>query len=120
MAIFKRNLLNKLLEWKSSNYRKPLVLRGARQVGKTTLVNLFSQSFTQFIYLNLDDINDKSIFEDNSGFEKTLETIFFLKNADKNQKNTLLFIDEIQNSSIAVNYLRYFYEKTPGLCVIAA
>src|SRR5665647_2754729 len=120
MAVFRRKLLEQLIEWKSNNSRKPLVLRGARQVGKTTLVNLFSQNYTQYIYLNLDDISDKNIFNDSQGFDKTLEAIFFLKNADKNQKDTLIFIDEIQNSPAAVNFLRYFYEKTPEICVIAA
>jgi len=120
MDIFKRNLLNKLAEWKSSKFRKPLVLRGARQVGKTTLINSFSKNFIQYIYLNLDDITDKRIFEESAGFDKTIEAIFFLKNADRNQKDTLIFIDEIQNSPVAVNLLRYFYEKTPEICVIAA
>lgn len=120
MAIFERKLLKKLIEWKSNNSRKPLVLRGARQVGKTTLVNSFSQNFAQYIYLNLDDIRDRKIFNDDQDFDKTLEAIFFLKNADKNQDDTLIFIDEIQNSPLAVNFLRYFYEKTPELCVIAA
>ncbi len=120
MTIFKRILLNKLVEWKSSLYRKPLVLRGARQVGKTTLINLFSSNFIQYIYLNLDDVIDKKIFEETAGFDKTIEAIFFLKNADRNQKDTLIFIDEIQNSPEAVKLLRYFYEKTPDICVIAA
>lgn len=120
MAIIERKLLKKLFEWKSKNSRKPLVLRGARQVGKTTLVNSFSQNFAQYIYLNLDDITDRKIFNDDQDFDKTLNAIFFLKNADKNQNDTLIFIDEIQNSPVAVNFLRYFYEKTPEICVIAA
>ncbi len=120
MAVFKRKLLEDLIIWKSNNSRKPLVLRGARQVGKTTLVNSFAKNFSQYIYLNLDDIADRNIFNADQGFDKTLDAIFFLKNADKNQVDTLIFIDEIQNSPLAVNLLRYFYEKTPELCVIAA
>lgn len=120
MSIFNRNLLSALENWKKSVNRKPLVLRGARQTGKTTLINLFSKQYKQFIYLDLDNINDRKIINEESGFDKTLEAIFFLKNADINEKDSLIFFDEIQNSPAAVSFLRYFYEKTPEYSVIAA
>jgi len=51
--MFKREIIKELIKWKEKQFRKPLVIRGARQVGKTTAVNLFSQHFDQYIYLNL-------------------------------------------------------------------
>lgn len=118
--MFKRELLHKLKQWSEKKNRKPLVLRGARQVGKTTLVNLFSENFKQYIYLNMDLPDEKRIFEDAKSFNDLVDAIYFIKNARKNEKDTLLFIDEIQNSPEAVKYLRYFYENLKDLCVIAA
>ena len=118
--MFKRELLHQLSEWSKKKNRKPLVLRGARQVGKTTLVNLFSENFNQYIYLNMDLPDEKRIFEDAKSFNDLVDAIYFIKNARKTEKDTLLFIDEIQNSPEAVKYLRYFYENLKDLCVIAA
>ena len=118
--MFKRELLHQLSEWSKKKNRKPLVLRGARQVGKTTLVNLFSENFNQYIYLNMDLPDEKRIFEDAKSFNDLVDAIYFIKNARKTEKDTLLFIDEIQNSPDAVKYLRYFYENLKDLCVIAA
>lgn len=61
--MYKREKINDLLKWKLSEYRKPLVLRGARQVGKTTLVNQFAENFNQYIYLNLENQEDRKIFQ---------------------------------------------------------
>jgi len=118
--MFKRELLHQLSQWSEKKNRKPLVLRGARQVGKTTLVNLFSENFNQYIYLNMDLPDEKRIFEDAKSFNDLVDAIYFIKNARKTEKDTLLFIDEIQNSPEAVKYLRYFYENLKDLCVIAA
>ncbi len=100
--------------------RKPLILRGARQVGKTTAVNQFGADFEQYIYLNLELKSDREVFEQDLSFEKLLQAIFFVKNGDPNEESTLIFIDEIQNSGRAVQYLRYFYELAPGIPVICA
>ena len=118
--MFKRLLLNDLNQWLHKPNRKPLILRGARQVGKTTLVSLFAQQFTQFIALNLERQEERALFEQNYTIHELLEAIFFLKGKDRQQANTLLFIDEIQNSSAAVAMLRYCYENFPELPVIAA
>lgn len=101
------------------NNRKPLVLRGARQVGKTTVVNLFAEEFEQYIYLNLELKEDRDIFETDSSVSEIFDAILFLKEKQRG-KETLLFIDEIQNSSKAVAQLRYFFEEIPELYVIAA
>ncbi|RLD62839.1 MAG: AAA family ATPase [Bacteroidetes bacterium] len=118
--MYNRKAIEYLIKWSKKKERKPLILRGARQVGKTTLVNNFSENFKQYIYLNLEETEDKQIFEQNYSFENLLSAIFFIKQKEKKIKNTLIFIDEIQNSAEAVKQLRYFYEKAPDIYVIAA
>ena len=118
--MFSREISDQLNHWRQKENRKPLILRGARQVGKTTLVNLFSANFRQYIYLNLDLSNDRKIFENAKSFDDLLDAIFFTKNAHRHEKDTLIFIDEIQNSSAAIKYLRYFFEMQKELSVIAA
>lgn len=118
--MFHRKILDELKQWMQLPNRKPLIIRGARQVGKTTAVFELSKEFDQFINLNLELIEDKRIFENAASFEKLLDAIFFLKGAVRNVEKTLLFIDEIQNSGQAVKMLRYFFERNTGLYVIAA
>jgi len=118
--MFYRNILTMLEEWSERSDRKPLVLRGARQVGKTTLVNFFARKFRTYIYLNLEKAEERAIFESVHPFSYKLDAIFFLKQKPKDETNTLIFIDEIQNSSGAVALLRYFNEETPQIHVIAA
>ncbi|MCD4772858.1 MAG: AAA family ATPase [Bacteroidales bacterium] len=119
--MFQRKLINKLLVWKDNKDRKPLILRGARQVGKTTLVELFSTKFDFFINLNLDIKKDREIFENNDDVQKIIQIIFLEHNIPvTTNKTVLLFIDEIQNSSNAIKLLRYFYENINKIHVIAA
>ncbi|MEA1986566.1 MAG: AAA family ATPase [Candidatus Marinimicrobia bacterium] len=119
--MFRRKILDELNRWKEKKDRKPLVIRGARQVGKTTVVNMFSKEFDQYIYLNLEISEDREIFENNQSYEQLLDGIYFIKKKKKNsKKKTLIFIDEIQNSPEAVKQLRYFYENSKELFVIAA
>jgi uncharacterized protein len=118
--MFYRKATENLKEWAKRNDRKPLIIRGARQVGKTTLVNGFAKDFDQYIYLNLEEPQDADIFESNEVFDKLLTAIFFYKNSRREGRRTLIFIDEIQYSAKSVKQLRYFYEKSPDLYVIAA
>ena len=118
--MFARLLQNQLEQWLNKSNRKPLILRGARQVGKTTLVTLFADRFKQTIRLNLERQEDRELFEQGHSIHELMDAIFFLKNKNRQEANTLLFIDEIQNSSSAVAMLRYFYEDYPELPVIAA
>jgi predicted AAA+ superfamily ATPase len=119
--MYQRNAVKELLKWKNSNGRKPLILRGARQIGKTTVVDLFAENYTQYIYLNLERERDKEIFAYRRSIEEIVQYIFlqYNKNLDK-ISDTLLFIDEIQMEPKAVAMLRYFYEEYPKLHVIAA
>jgi uncharacterized protein len=115
-----RTILAELIVWKNATNRKPLIIRGARQVGKTTIINEFGKTYNQYIYLNLDKIEDAAIFENYETFSKLVEKIFFIKNKSFSTLNTLLFIDEIQAKPEAINLLRYFFEEFPELNVIAA
>lgn len=119
--MFERIAIRYLRSWAAKEERKPLVLRGARQVGKTTLVELFAQDFDTYIYLNLEERENAELFAADYSFEDLLAGIYFKANKQQDEnKRTLIFIDEIQNEPKAVQVLRYFYEKRPDLYVIAA
>ena len=118
--MFKRIALKYLRCWAQKEERKPLVLRGARQVGKTTLVRLFAEEFEHYIYLNLEEKENAALFAADSSFEDLLSGVFFKANVRQDSKRVLIFIDEIQHEPKAVHALRYFYEKRPDLYVIAA
>lgn len=118
--MIKRNIETKLESWASDKYRKPLILRGARQVGKTTLVDQFGKNFDNYLSVNLEKRAAREIIESSDDVKKLLPLLFFY--ADKPQKkgSTLLFLDEIQCSPHAVSLLRYFFEELPEIHVIAA
>lgn len=118
--MFKRIALENLREWALKAERKPLVLRGARQVGKTTLVEMFAADFDHYIYLNLEEKDNAEMFATDSTFDDLLAGIFFKAKLPVDSPRTLIFIDEIQTEPKAVQALRYFYEKRPDLYVIAA
>ena len=115
-----RNYINDLHGWRQQNRHKPLVLRGARQVGKTTLVDAFGQSFAIYLKLNLEKPEHIHLFDSYENMDTLLTGIYLVNGAEKRDEPTLLFIDEIQNSPRAVSLLRYFYEEVPWLYVIAA
>jgi len=118
--MYQRKALKYLINWSERKARKPLVLRGARQVGKTTLINIFSKRYKNYIYLNLERKHDLEIFENNHQIEEVIKVISLRKNIPINGSKILLFIDEIQNSKNAVSLMRYFYEEYPNLHFIAA
>lgn len=117
----KRYALEMLRKWKNEPNRKPLVIRGARQVGKTELVRIFAkEEFDTLIEINFDEHPGKaSLFAD----EDILSVIRYIE-IDSNMKispgTTLLFLDEIQAAPSVLSRLRYFYERIPQLHVICA
>jgi predicted AAA+ superfamily ATPase len=116
-----RHLLAELNEWKYNSNRKPLILRGARQVGKTTLVKEFAKTYTHQLYLNLEKKADSNFFEQTDNVKTIIDALFIANNLHSDAiQNTLLFIDEIQEQPKAIQALRYFYEEVPELHVIAA
>lgn len=118
--MYDRDLLIQLREWRDKSRRKPLVLRGARQVGKTTLVKEFGKEFDAFISLNLEK-GDADIFRKLTKVEDVWQYICLKHHVTQNkEKKILLFIDEIQEEAAAVAMLRYFYEELQWVYVIAA
>lgn len=118
--MFKRKILEKLEEWKNANRHKPLILRGARQVGKTTLVNEFGSHFENYLYFNMERNENVKLFEMDINIDDLVSMLFASLGKAKKEGKTLIFIDEIQNSPKTIALLRYFYELRPDLYVIAA
>lgn len=117
----KRHITPHLETWKENQDRKPLILRGARQVGKTTLIKKFAQSYQYQIFLNLELTDHLRFFTEFNDVKTIVEALFIANNIPTSAKNeTLLFIDEIQESPQAIALLRYFYEIEPSIHVIAA
>ncbi len=106
--------------WAEKENRKPLGLRGARQVGKTTVVNAFGKQFDNFLAVNLEKDEARMLFEQTESVGKILDILFLYCNVKRQPGRTLLFIDEIQASPKTVALLRFFYEELPDLHVIAA
>lgn len=116
-----RDLEQDLLRWKAQTHPMPLLLRGARQVGKTYVVEKFGQAhFDQVVALNF-ELQPEMVrcFESLEPLE-ILNTIFLLTQKKVEPQKTLLFLDEIQDCPNAIRALRYFKEKLPQLHVIGA
>lgn len=118
--MFKRKILEKLEEWKNADRHKPLILRGARQVGKTTLVNGFGSHFENYLYFNMERNENVKLFEMDINIDDLVSMLFASLGKIKKDGKTLIFIDEIQNSPKTIALLRYFYEQRPDLYVVAA
>lgn len=121
MAYFKRHIDEQLREWKDAPRRKPLLIRGARQVGKSTAVRELGRSFKYFVEINLEKQPTlRELFPENIDVKKTCEKLSGILATPIIPGETLLFIDEIQTSKEAIMSLRYFKEDYPELHVIAA
>ena len=118
--MFKRKILSKLEAWKRDERHKPLILRGARQVGKTTVVNEFGSQFDNYLYFNLEMNESVRLFEMDIPLNDLVNMLFASSGKSQREGCTLIFIDEIQNSPKTIALLRYFYEQRPDLYVIAA
>lgn len=118
--MFTRNVIPLLEKWRSKKERKPLIIRGARQVGKTTAVDIFSKIYDQYVKLDLENIEDATLFNKDLSFDEILQSIFLSRNKSRISGKTLLFIDEIQNSPRAIAMMRYFFESARDIHVIAA
>jgi hypothetical protein len=117
----KREIIQYLRAWKTRSERNPLIVRGARQVGKTYLIEEFAKTeFKNCLSINLEEKPElKKLFFDNDVI-RILTELSILMNEDISFGETLLFIDEIQSCPEALQSLRYFKEKTPQLHVICA
>jgi len=117
----KRLIEDELLAWKEVKFRRPLLLRGARQVGKTYVAKKFGAQFDSFIHVNLEEEQQpRAIFEKDLDVQRIVRDLSLHARTPIIPGKTLLFIDEIQAVPNAVTALRYFYEQIPQLHVIAA
>lgn len=118
----KRRLYQDLLQWKSSRRRKPLLLQGARQVGKTWLINEFGkQEYTDFVYLNFEQNPDlKSLFTGKLAPKEIIQNIGLYLGRKIEAAETLICFDEIQVVPAAITSLKYFNEQAPEYHLIAA
>ncbi len=119
--MFTRNIIKYFQEWSQKAGRKPLVVRGARQIGKTAAIKIFAETqFKNLIYLNLEKEDHKSLFQRVMAINDLIQAIQLKTGQEIIPGSTLLFIDEIQYSAPAMTQLRYFYEEIPQLHVVAA
>ena len=110
-----------LKAWKGSDVRKPLIIRGARQIGKTTCVRHFGQSFTNTVELNFERRTElHALFEKDLAPEQLITDLQVVTKQTITPGKTLLFFDEVQACPRVLIALRYFFEKMPALHVIAA
>ena len=118
--MFERQIMTHLRQWKGKSNHKPLVLRGARQVGKTTVIDAFGKEFDNYLYFNLDEDGDRALFERKISLDDLIDSLFARLGIRKKEGSILLFIDEIQSSPQTISLLRYFKEKRPDIHVISA
>ena len=118
----KRKAFSQLVKWKENSERKPLILRGARQVGKTWLMKEFGQNcYDSFVYFNFDEEEElKSIFETNKNPHRIIELLSMIAGEKILPEKTLVIFDEAQECPEALNSLKYFKEKANEYHVIAA
>lgn len=120
MTYLQRDIDRTLIEWADSDHRKPLVLRGARQTGKTASVRHFGESFDLFLELNLERFDDLSMVRACRSHTDLLRALKARHNVAEFPQRTLFFIDEIQESPEAIGWLRFLYEDQPDMFVVAA
>ena len=122
VTVLERNAIQDLISWKNDAERKPLVLRGARQVGKTWLMKEFGRNYYKsFVYFNFDEEDElKSIFETNKNPQRIIELLSMICGEKILPEETLIIFDEIQECPEALNTLKYFKEKANEYHVIAA
>lgn len=118
----RRTAMEKLVAWKSSDERKPMVLKGARQVGKTWLMKEFGKNYYKsFVYFNFDEEDElKSIFETNKNPQRIIELLSMIAGEKIYPLDTLVIFDEVQECPEALNALKYFKEMANEYHVIAA
>jgi predicted AAA+ superfamily ATPase len=116
-----RKLTDDLVSWLNKPKRKPLIIQGARQVGKTWLMKSFGENyFEAYVYINFESKNRlKSIFSDDFNLERIF-SILEIETSVKITEKTLLIFDEIQEAEKSLTALKYFYENKPEIPVIAA
>lgn len=118
----KRTIYAKLIEWKTRENKKPLVIKGARQIGKTWIVKEFGKNeYKEFVYVNCDS-NERvrELFEHDFNINRIIRGLSALSGKSIQKRQTLIFFDEVQEIPRIVQSLKYFYENEPEYHVIVA
>jgi len=117
-----RKSMDDLVDWKNSEDRKPLIIRGARQVGKTWLMKEFGKTnYEKSAYINFDNNEGmESLFSGNLDIERIITALQIETGVKIEAKNTLIIFDEVQEVPRALTSLKYFYENAPEYHVVAA
>lgn len=118
----KRLIMSKLLSWKNSPYRKPLILKGVRQVGKTWILKEFGKLYYKNIaYFNFDENKEyKQFFETTKNVERILQNLMLASGQKIEAENTLIIFDEVQDCPEVINSMKYFCENAPQYHVACA
>ncbi len=114
--------MSKLLAWKNSPYRKPLILRGVRQVGKTWILKEFGKlNYKNIAYFNFDENKEyKQFFETTKNVERILQNLMLASGQKIEPENTLIIFDEVQDCPEVINSMKYFCENAPQYHVACA
>ena len=117
----KRYAMDKLIEWKSAKKRKPIIIRGARQAGKTWLMKEFGEKhFDNTAYVNFDNNeNMRALFEGDYDISRLIEGLQLETKQKIHPQNTLIIFDEVQEVPKALSSLKYFHENAPGFAIAA-
>ena len=118
----KRLILDKLLSWKKSTYRKPLILKGVRQVGKTWILKEFGQQFYDNVaYFNFDENPElKQFFQLTKDPNRILQNLMLASGQKIEPEKTLIIFDEVQDCPEVINSLKYFCENAPQYHIASA
>ncbi|WNY25682.1 ATP-binding protein [Methanolapillus millepedarum] len=117
----KRTAVSELLFWKNKKDRKPLIVRGARQVGKTWLMKSFAESeYENYVYINFENKPYLQLFLQDFNIERILTAIYAETGIRPIPGKTLIILDEIQEDPKALTSLKYFYENAPEYHIVAA
>ena len=117
-----RNQIEKLIKWKNNKNKKPLIIRGARQVGKTWLMKEFGEKYyNNFAYINFDrNTRMEQLFSGDLNIERIIQGLKLESGVNISANDTLIIFDEVQEVPNALTSLKYFYENAPEYNIVAA
>lgn len=117
-----RLIINELLKWKESKYRKPLILKGVRQVGKTWILKEFGKRYYDNVaYFNFDENEEyRQFFETTKDISRIIQNLVFASGQKITPEKTLIIFDEVQDSPKVINSMKYFYENAPEYHIACA
>ena len=117
-----RNQIEMLIKWKNNKNKKPLIIRGARQVGKTWLMKEFGEkNYKNFAYINFDrNTRMEQLFSGDMNIERIIQGLKLESGVNITANDTLIIFDEVQEVPNALTSLKYFYENAPEYNIVAA